>query len=286
MLKLNRKIFFSIVRTGPFPGKLTQSQVAGMADLLDCWEKFGTDDPRHLSYVLATDFHETGQKMQPVREGFKSSDAAARKYVQRNYGHKGTSWYCWPTKPYGHVYYGRGDVQNTWLDNYRKMEKILGIPLVKNPDLALDPKISKRIMVEGMLRGVSSKGDFTGKALEDYFNEKADDPIGARRIVNGTDKADLIAAYYEEFLEAVLTAQEDALFEDDLDDPTPAKLPPATDETSWGGILTVVGGLSGSLAGITKNLSGPGTMIAIGVIVLGAVLIAKGRRKTLRETGE
>lgn len=301
MLKLNRNNFFSIVRNGPFPGKLTQNQVDGMNDLLDCWEEFGTDDPRHLSYTLATNFHETGQKMQPVREGFKATDAAARKYVQRHYGHRGKNWYCWPAGPYGHVYYGRGDVQNTWLDNYSKMEKILGIPLVENPDLALQSKVSKRIMVEGMLRGVSSKGDFTGKALEDYFNDTVDDPVEARRIVNGKDKANLIAAYHKEFLEAVLASQEDDVVEDslvegdsvaddvveeDFENPTPAKLPPATDETSWGGVLTVVGGLSGSLAGITKNLSGPAVLVAIGVIVIGAILIARGRRKTLRETGE
>jgi len=206
MLKLNRGVFFDGVRQGPFPGRLTQKQVSGMDDLLTVWENEGTDDPRHLAYTLATSFHETGRKMQPVREGFKRTDASARAYVQRNYGHKGKDWYCWPQGPWGNVYYGRGDVQLTWFDNYAKMGKVLGIPLAENPDLALQSPISKRIIVEGMLNAESYDGDFTGLALEDFFNASKDDPVGARRIINGTDKAKKIAGYHRKFLAAIKVA--------------------------------------------------------------------------------
>ncbi len=279
MFNLNRKIFFAHVRKSPFPGRLTQSQVAGMNALLDEWERNGSDDPRHLAYTLATDFHETGAKMQPVREGFKSSDAAARKVVaRRKYGK--------PAGPQGHVYYGRGDVQLTWRDNYVRMGKILGLPLAEKPDMVLDPKVSKMILVEGMLHGSSRAGDFTGLALEDYFNAATDDPVGARRIVNGTDKALLIASYHDEFMEAVEAALQDDVFEDDLNEVEPAKRPRVTDQTSWGGLLTVLGGLGSAAAGITKNMNGPGAVVAIGIIAVGAVLIARGRNKILKETGE
>lgn len=292
MLKLNREVFFSKVRKGPFPGRLTQSQVSGMNTLLDVWEERGTDDERHLAYVLATDFHETGMKMQPVREGFKTSDKAAREYVQRNYGHKGRNWYSWPRGPWGHVYYGRGDVQLTWYGNYVKMGATLGLPLAEKPDLALDPKVSKMILVEGMLRGQSSAGDFTGKALEDFFNDEKDDPYNARRIVNVLDKAALIQSYHDEFLDAVESAVEayeaPSLFLEGVDYTVeaPASRPAKTDPVSWGAILTAVGGLGGTVAGITKNMSGPGALVAVGVIVIGAVLIIRGRTRILKVTGE
>jgi hypothetical protein len=47
------------------------------------------------------------------------------------------------------------------------------------------------------------KGWYTGKKLSDYFNDTVSDPIKARKIINGTDKAQLIAGYYAEFLEAI-----------------------------------------------------------------------------------
>ena len=73
-------------------------------------------------------------------------------------------------------------------------------------------------------------GDFTGKALCDYFNDFANDPVGARMIVNGTDKAQLIAGYHTEFLEAVVAAArasaEPRLALGEPEEPTaPAKLP-------------------------------------------------------------
>jgi putative chitinase len=40
-------------------------------------------------------------------------------------------------------------------------------------------------------------GLFTGVNLERYFNDTRTDAINARKIINGTDKADLIASYYK-----------------------------------------------------------------------------------------
>ena len=143
--------------------------------------------------------------MIPVREGFAKSDAQARRIIaNRRYGKPDATSNGKPLhEQYGHVYYGRGHVQLTWADNYMRMANILGVPLLKNPDLALDKDISSRILVEGMTRGLSGRGDFTGKSLDDYFSESIDDPIGARRIVNGTDKAGLIATYHKNFLDEI-----------------------------------------------------------------------------------
>ena len=43
------------------------------------------------------------------------------------------------------------------------------------------------------------RGLFTGKKLADYMNDKETDYYNARRIINGLDKAELIAGYAKEF---------------------------------------------------------------------------------------
>ncbi|HTE37915.1 MAG TPA: hypothetical protein VK630_15350, partial [Reyranella sp.] len=92
-------------------------------------------------------------------------------------------------------YYGRGYVQLTWLTNYAKMAALTGADLVNHPELALEPKLAALIMLEGMKGGL-----FTGVGLPRYFGATVDDPVNARRIVNGTDRAQEIAALHAGFL--------------------------------------------------------------------------------------
>jgi hypothetical protein len=207
----DREIFFDHVRREPFGGRLSAAQVAGTEALLDWWDanKPG-GDVRQLAYVLATAFHETGARMVPVREGFAADDAQARERVaslaRRRGADSAVARYARPDPETGEVYYGRGHVQLTWAENYRQMGALLGLPLYEDPDLALDPAVSARILFEGMFRGASGRGDFTGKSLEDYFTPYGSDPVAARAIVNGSDKAHLIAGYHAAFLEALLAA--------------------------------------------------------------------------------
>lgn len=195
-MKIDPQYFYLMIRRKIFAGILTQSHVDGMNLILDKFETSEYTDFRHLAYILATAFHETGNKMVPVREGFAKTDAEARRIVSKySYGQ--------PDGITGHVYYGRGLVQITWKENYDRLGKLLGYDFVNNPDLTLDPKISVDILFEGMLKGVSKKGDFTGKSLETYFNETTNDPLGARRIINGNDRAGLIEHYHNVFLNAL-----------------------------------------------------------------------------------
>ena len=195
---MNRQVFFDEIRHSLFSDRITQSQVDGLNFKLTAWEKSGLTDIRWLAYMLATSYHETAKTMQPIEEYGKGRG--------KPYGQKlrhDRKPYTFPDK----LYYGRGDVQLTWYENYEAMGKLLGIPLLEQPELALKPDISAQIMIEGMTRGKSNRGDFTGVSLENYFNATKDDPVHARRIINGLDKANLIATYHNKFLTAIKKAQ-------------------------------------------------------------------------------
>jgi hypothetical protein len=192
---INREKFFYSIRLSLFKPGLKQKQVEGINAILDRWEATGLTDLRWLAYMLATTYHETAKTMQPIEEYGKGKKYKYGKKVKRS----GIP-YTLPDK----LYYGRGYVQLTWYENYETMGRLLGIDLLNNPDLALHPGIAADIMFEGMTKGNSHFGDFTGKSLENYFNDTKEDWVNARRIINGTDKADLIAGYGKKFMEALI----------------------------------------------------------------------------------
>jgi putative chitinase len=185
---INRDTFFAKVRASLFSGSLKQSQVDGMNYMLDAYEaKYEKNwpDRRWISYCFATAYHETAYTMQPIPE------YGGQSYLQ--------------SKPY-YPYYGRGYVQLTWEDNYRKMGGKLGIDLMgANKERALEPAIAAEVMYSGM-----RDGDFTSKRLSTYFTDSVDDPVNARRIINGTDRAETVAGYHRKFLEAFEAAYEAA----------------------------------------------------------------------------
>lgn len=174
---INRKAFFLQIRIGLYDGKITQSHVDGITAILDEWDARGFTDIRWLAYILATVYHETARTMQPITE------KGGEKYLK--------------SKKY-YPYYGRDLVQTTWDYNYEKVKKFTGIDVVKNPELIAELKTAAKVAIEFM-----NKGWYTGKKLAHYFNDKVDDPVNARRIINGLDKAELISRYYKEFNKAL-----------------------------------------------------------------------------------
>lgn len=172
-------------------GKATTSQIMGFESIINYWEKIGYSDLRWLAYIFATVWHETDKKMQPIEEYGKGEKRRYGKKIK----HSGAT-YIVPNK----IYYGRGFVQLTWYENYELMSRLIGIDILKNPELALGLDCSVKILFEGMTKGSSSFGDFTGKCLEMYFNSVNNDPVAARKIINGNDKAELIASHYHKFL--------------------------------------------------------------------------------------
>lgn len=141
-------------------------------------------ETNHLAYMLATAWWETAKTMQPVREAF---------FVAPNDFEKAEAWRR--KNLHYHPYYGRGFVQLTWKTNYEKASKKFGVDFVKEPDRVMEPQYAVPILFEGM-----AEGWFTGKALDDYIDD-IDEPKSedlreykeARRIINGTDKADTVA---------------------------------------------------------------------------------------------
>jgi predicted chitinase len=204
MTVLDIQRFFAMIRTAPFSGRLTAAQVRGTELIVDVFADRAPDgDARHLAYMLATAFHETAATMQPVRETLAASDDAAIRILDRAYaagqlGQVRTPY--WRRDADGKSWLGRGLVQLTHRRNYEAMSAVTGIDLVERPERAMEPQVSATILVEGMLRG-----SFTGRRLSQYFDARRADWEGARAIVNGTDRAALIAGYGQTF-HAALTA--------------------------------------------------------------------------------
>jgi len=137
------------------------------------------------AYVLGTAWHETGA-FKYMREIWGPTPAQKRYEGRADLGNT--------VAGDGKKFMGRGFVQITGRRNYTDWGKRLGLDLLKEPQLAEQPAIAAKIIVKGM-----ALGTFTGKKLSDYVTLSRSDFRGARRIVNGTDRADLIADYARKF---------------------------------------------------------------------------------------
>jgi len=132
-------------------------------------------------------------------ETLADSDESAMARLDRAWAADKLSWVSRPYWRDG--YFGRGFVQLTHEYNYVKAGQKLALDLAGDPGLALDAQIAAEILVRGMLEGW-----FTGKKLIDYITLKRSDYVGARRVVNGTDKAHAIAELARDY-EAALLAE-------------------------------------------------------------------------------
>lgn len=155
----------------------------------------------YAAYTLATAYLETAHTMQPIKE------IGGNAYFIRLYdiqGHNPSrARQMGNTQPGdGPKYCGRGYVQLTWKKNYDKAGKAIGVDLVAEPDKALVPTNAAAIMTRGMLEGW-----FTGKKLADYLPQRGPaEQVAFRRaryIINGQDKADMIAGYALKFQAAL-----------------------------------------------------------------------------------
>jgi hypothetical protein len=173
---MNEAYFFERVRRAVFGGRLTARQVDGINQILAYRDaKWPKMPDAELAYLLATVVHETAFEMQPIRE------RGGQKYLQ--------------SKPY-FPFYGRGLVQITWERNYKLFK-------VDPADKALEWPTALDIAFRGMVLGM-----FTGKKLSDYIGPGKCDYVAARRIINGKDRARLIAGYARSFQDALKQANQ------------------------------------------------------------------------------
>lgn len=208
------KAFFDAVRARF--GNLAQNQVEGIETLLAATEGLSI---RHRAYILGTAWHETGPAASSLhmtpRKEIWGPTAAQKRYEGRvDLGN---------TQPGdGKRFMGRGYVQITGRANYNRASTIVGRDLVVDPDLTMDPEIAARIIVHGMVNGW-----FTGRKMADF-----DSYVNMRRVVNGTDRAELIAGYAEKFEAALklLPAKPVGKPVEPVP-PAPAPIPPAKPET-------------------------------------------------------
>ena len=217
---MNRAAFYAVVRKDL--GALTQSQVTGFEVLLTAVNGLPV---AQQAYLLATAWHETGATMQPVREAHGATDAQTIARLEKAWA---AGKLKWVKKPYwrkdadGKSWFGRGYVQLTHKDNYQKASDRMGIDLVSDPSAALSPMIAARILVQGC-----TEGWFTGAKLSDFLPGNY---VGARKVVNGTDRAQDIAHYAVTF-EAALKAAEEAAPSPDVE--LPASIPTQPAAAWW-----------------------------------------------------
>ena len=189
-MTIDRKTFFADVRQHLFGGFLKSSQVDGIGRILDEWDRRKLTDLRWLAYMLATTFHETGRAMVPVPESGSAAYLRSKPY--------------WP-------WIGEGLVQVTWEANARKFG-------ATKPGDCMSWPVALSALFDGMIKGM-----FTGRRLAQYFHGSTSDAVGARHIINGTDRASLIASYHYALLHALIAASQPTASDAMADKPKPAE---------------------------------------------------------------
>lgn len=173
-----------------------------------------------FAYMLATTKHETATTFRPIEEYGKGAG--------KSYGKEVCVTNPSTKKEVKNKYYGRGYVQLTWGYNYQRLDHYLGYgtypnrfktksndynkeytincpaeSVYLNPKKALNTDIAYKCMMWGM-----QGGHFTGVGVSRYIKTNNVDYYNARKVINGLDKASLIAGYAEDFEVLLLIASQ------------------------------------------------------------------------------
>lgn len=185
-MKINRKYFFDKYRERY--GKLTSSKVKALDFLISKLETGRFKLETQMGYILATIMHETNGTFEPVIEGYWLGNNRKNKLYNYYLGKNPKALKSiFPNGVNGLTYEGRGYVQLTHDYNYE------AFGLKDKPDDAMNPETAFMIIEKGF-----ANGQF-GHKLQSHINETKTDYVNARRCVNGTDKARLIAGYAQVF---------------------------------------------------------------------------------------
>lgn len=170
-----------IIASIPYP--VVREYAHGSIPLLfNACAAFGVTDTNQIAYILATVEHES--MLGQWTEEFASGQAYEWRSDLGN-----NQWGDGPR------FKGRGYIQITGRDHYKRWSQLLGVDLIREPHRASEPDLAAEIAVRGMRDGY-----FTSHRLDDYINEDKQDFYNARRIVNGLDRAEHIAAIAREYV--------------------------------------------------------------------------------------
>lgn len=152
------------------------------------------------AYVLATAALETGYTMRPIKE--RGGNAYFKKMYDKDGSRPHIAKQLGNTqKGDGVKFHGRGYVQLTGRNNYKRAADEFGVDFVARPDDVMRSEYAPAILITGMLEGW-----FTGKKLSHYITLQKSDFVGARRIINGTDRKHEIAAIAQDYDSALKEA--------------------------------------------------------------------------------
>lgn len=231
------------------------------------------------AYVLATAHWETAHTLEPVRETLATSDGQAISRLTRAWERGQLPWV--KSAYWTGGFFGRGFVQLTHRYNYERAGRELGIDLVSDPSRALEPEVAAEVIVRGMLEGW-----FTGKKLADYVTLKASDYVGARRIVNGTDRARAIAELACEYERALLAegygVEKPVVVANERRDGTPPRDSRTQSKTILAQILQWVGAggaVAASWFGGQSEVVQLAVIICVAVVALAGIVVFRERLK-------
>ncbi|RIK83562.1 MAG: hypothetical protein DCC69_13965 [Hyphomicrobiales bacterium] len=187
---MQRSAFYAALRSRAntlFGTSLSQAQVDRLEAILTRMDAKRIELAQ-AAYILGTAYHES-DRFRTMEEYASGAAYEGRKTLGN-------------TQPGdGKRFKGRGFVQITGRRNYTDWAKRLGVDLVGNPALAARLDHAVTILIDGMMLGT-----FTGKKLPDYVHGTKVDYVNARRVVNGTDRAAIIANYARAFEAALVEA--------------------------------------------------------------------------------
>lgn len=232
------------------------------------------------AYVLASAYHETAHTMEPVRETLAGTDTQAIARLD-------SAWergkLPWVSKPYWRDgWFGRGYVQLTHEANYQRASRELGVDFVKEPSRVMEPDFAATILVRGM-----AEGWFTGKCLHDYIDLKRSDYVGARRIVNGTDRARAIAEHAVEYEAALLAegygVEKPVPVANERRDGKPPRSNPLQSSTNQAAGVALVSTVAGASEAAKEAVSGYSEAFGVSPQVIFAVIVCAAVAWIFRE---